>query len=564
MDSRIKKPDYFKILTGKTFEEQVRIPSVQSTLDQYHKGLKSVDDPFLLGYGTDGYEVYVSEQERESHIHVIGGPGSGKSKFLEYLCRHDITRLHEDALRGIRPKDGRSCGMCFLDPSEDGDTINKILAYCAEIGFEKVLLIDPLRYHSHQKLPAVNPFKEFKTYWAESVEYLVDAFRVVYEVEDISRTSYIKTYLTAIFSLFHYASLTGSDLLAFTTPPNKQGDKNPVPELAAFEARRRHTFELTEKAIEDVNFPGIWRDIARKHLADVQHGFRSIPNFQNEVGSTVRRLNTLVSNPYLKFIYGHRDGVDFDDLVSNGWIILVNVSTGSGLGTLEARLLGTIIINQIISSIKRIRRKGFNKPYYLYIDEAGQYVTHTLADILAHKRKIGLRCVLAHQHLGQLRDTLVREAIVNCTGIKCGFYIEHPPEREEVMKMLGYGGELSPKDVAFNLSFQQKQTMVLRLGKTSPTLVKVPDVPDSTGDVGKLIDTLFKDPRYFTLKDIKDDEAKRFKAVSSKNNQSPQSPKAAHGPTTGKAPVPKRGAKTGVQPNSKTTGKNGGRGPLSI
>lgn len=41
-----------------------------------------------LGYGEG--TVLLSEEDRESHIHVLGSPGEGKSKFLELLLRQDI------------------------------------------------------------------------------------------------------------------------------------------------------------------------------------------------------------------------------------------------------------------------------------------------------------------------------------------------------------------------------------------------------------------------------------------------------------------------------------------
>src|SRR5664280_164634 len=78
-----------------------------------------------LGRTTES-RLLLSEEERESHIHILGSPGEGKSKLLELLIRGDIGKY----------------GCCLLDPSDNGDTAYKILKYCAKIGFEKVCLID--------------------------------------------------------------------------------------------------------------------------------------------------------------------------------------------------------------------------------------------------------------------------------------------------------------------------------------------------------------------------------------------------------------------------------------
>lgn len=554
--------DTVKLITGKTIEELTRIETPEEVALE---GKGNPSEVFTLGHGQD--TLLVSELERES-VHIIGAPGSGKSKLLEFFARHDVDRLLEEEEKGIHPKEGRACGFCFIDPSENGDSINKILSYCAEVGFDRVLLIDPYRYNTHKKFPSINLFDADKTYWESSTNYLVDAFRVLYEVSDLSRTSYITTYLTALFSVMHYTGLTASELIYFTVPPQRLGkDDSGITELLVYEQNRQRIFALAEQKIEGNSFPGDLRDIVRKHLADLQNAFKNIPNFKEEAGSTARRLNTLVTNKYLRLLFGHRDGIDFDWLISEGWIILVNVDTGFGLGTLQARLLATVVINKIIDSIKRLRENGFNKPYYLYIDEAGQYVTHTLADILAHKRKIGLRTILAHQFLGQLKDPLVKDAIMNGTGIKCAFYVEHPSEREDVVKMIGYGGQLSREQVAFNLSGQKKQEMVVKLGKQPPKLVKVPDVPDADGDVDAFLNRLFEDPHYYTLKDIKEDEQARFKALPSENSKGYQLRKKTDGKTTGTAPVPGRvqdRPKENLPPDNEAPRKDEKRKPLDI
>jgi hypothetical protein len=512
------------------------------------KRIVSPDKPFLLGRGLDG--LYISEQERGSHVHIIGAPGSGKSKLIEYLIRHDIQRLAQGQKR--------ACGLCFLDPSEDGDNIRKILAYCAKIGFTKVLVLDPYTLAKSKKTACINPFNEYQTYWQNSIDYLVDAFRVVYEVEDISRTSYIKTYLTALFGLFHFADLAGSDLIYFTDPFDEK-----IKGLVEADEKRQRIFTKAQGAINHKEFPAIWQEIAKTYLASIQFAYKNIPNFVREAGSTARRLRTLTHHPNLRYMFGHREGVDFDRLITDGWVILVNVSTGF-LGTLEARLLGTIVINQIISSLKRLRQHGFAKPYYLYIDEAGQYITHTLADILAHKRKIGLRTVLAHQHLGQLdRDPLIREAILNCTQIKCAFYIENADERERVVKMLGYGGDLDRSQVAYNLSTQKTQEMVVKLGKAPPTLVRVPDTPDCMWD-DSFLETLLTDKHYFTIGQIHADAKER---LPHKNSKGAQSTKETDGEAARPAPVPARvsgGPQKDLPPHHEAGGKDVSRKPINI
>lgn len=172
-----------------------------------------------------------------------------------------------------------------------------------------------------------------------------------------------------------------------------------------------------------------------------------------------------------------------------------------------------MVINQVLQAIERLRRNGYGKPYYLYIDEAGEYATRKIAKILDLKRKAGIRLILSHQFPGQFEDLRVRQSIENNTKIKAAFYIADARQRAEVIKLLNYGGEITDRDVIFALASQKKQHMVLRLGKDAPRVVKVPDTPDATGDVETFVAELFKSKNYYTVKEIEDDYADRFKGL---------------------------------------------------
>lgn len=485
--------DLFKNEIGQTLEDLAKIPTLEETVQRY---LKQAATPYpLISLGiSQGSNTEITEQDRESHFHIIGGIGQGKSKFLEHLIRHDIDRLHKS-------QDG--CGLCFLDGSEDGATMRSVLSYCAQIGFEKVLLIDPLIHTKDEKRPCINPFNIHSDHWASSVHYLIDAFRVVFGVRSTGETPFVRAYQTALFSLFLFLKLPPADLIYFTEPPD---DKNPI--LLKYEAKRQEIFRQAREAIKKDDFPGRWRESAYKSLGTLQFAYKSAAVFMKEAGSTARRLN-LFANPELRAFFNHREGVSFYDLISKGWVILVNVDK-SDFGTIEAQLLGTVIINQIIQAIKVVRRRGFTKPYYLYIDEAGDYVTDTLADILAKKRKIGLRCVLAHQDLSQLDDEIVRKAIINHTHTKCAFYIADQEERTKVFRMLGYGGDIKPEDASWNMQSQKKREMVIRLPKQLPKKITVPFVPDPTGEVEPFIEKIFSHKWYKTSKDISEDVRDRL------------------------------------------------------
>ena len=130
-----------KIWTGETYEEATRKPTSSETVQKYWQTLGSKYPLRSLGMAAD-MEMLLSEEARESHIHVLGAPGEGKSKFIEMLVCQDIKAGY---------------GACVLDSSDNGATVYKILKFCAKAGFEKVILIDPHDAAKFGKVATINP-----------------------------------------------------------------------------------------------------------------------------------------------------------------------------------------------------------------------------------------------------------------------------------------------------------------------------------------------------------------------------------------------------------------------
>lgn len=436
----------------------------------------SKSNPFTLGYDSDGAEALITEGERESHFQILGSTREGKSKFLEYLVRHDIDRLRE----------GSGVGLCFIDPSTNGDSVNKILAYCAEIDFRKVFLVDPYRLRSHGKIAPINPFNYNRSQIVDSVAYMQDALRVLFGIKDPSDQSNIERYGYHLLNVLHRVKLTLHDTLWWTS---RNDFKHYV--------KREYIYDLLRNDKH-----------AEESITQLNEAFSTETRFK-DFQSTIGRISTIFANPAVDAIFGHRNGIDFIKLIEKGYVILVNVSD---LDVLQSRLLATVVINQVLQALERLHRHGYGKPFYLYVDEAGEYATRKLARTLELKSKIGIRCILAHQHPGQLEDKRIRDAVETQCKVKAAFYTE-AKHREEIVKLLGYGGDVKDRDVAYALSNQKKSHMVIRVGKDSPRVVKVPDTPDATGDVEKFVAELFKSPNYYTVKEIEDDYADRFKGL---------------------------------------------------
>jgi hypothetical protein len=492
--------DYFKLITKKPLDEMTRTPTLDEVEDDHWVGLHSKNPLLPLALSLKQGQVSVTQEQREDHFWVLGSTGEGKSKFLEYMIRKDIDRLLDEQQRGIDPKEGRACSLCFIDPTPQGKIAKLVLNYCAQIGFKKVFYVDPLLIRDG-KVPPINPFHYKEAHIETSVDYLMDAFRVLFEVEDPSRTSNITTYLNAIFSLVHYAGLTASDLLPFTTIKS-----------TTHQLERERIIRMVQAQLANGEIPRYKREIIEKHIEDVTFAYTNYPIWKQEISSTVRRLNQLVNNSRLRLIFGHRKGVNFEKLVSEGWILLVNTSTGGGLGTLQARLLATVIINELIFTIEKLRDNGFDKPYYLYLDEASRYATDKLVEVLDLKRNIDLRLILSNQYPSQLKKRGIYDSVKTNAKTKVAFYLANPQEREDVVKMM-YGGALPDREVSYALSSQEKREAVFKLNKREAVVAKTFDVPDAPFDK-VFLESLLQTRNYATPDEIQKDYDERFNTIS--------------------------------------------------
>jgi hypothetical protein len=81
----VNRKDYFKLQHGKSFEEATKIPTAREILDEQYESLRS-GFPLRVLRGSED-SLFLKEEERENHLHIIGTTGEGKSKFLEWLSR---------------------------------------------------------------------------------------------------------------------------------------------------------------------------------------------------------------------------------------------------------------------------------------------------------------------------------------------------------------------------------------------------------------------------------------------------------------------------------------------
>jgi len=311
-----------------------------------------------LGRNTSsGERVNISEKDRRLHMHVVGSTGTGKSFFLEGMIRQDILA-------------GR--GFCLIDPT--GDLYKRVVRWITSHYLHerrKIVLFDPTE---EGWAIGFNPLlSDFEPSFL--VDNMVKAIAKVWGGEDQDRTPLLKRCLR---------------LILYVLAENK---------LSLLEAQRLINPDdatLRNHLIRNISDPTI-----REEWEFLNNRTRS--QFVEDFASTRNRLMEFISSPAVKNIIGQTETVmDFKKIMEEGHVVLVNLQPQGRLTWDNARLLGTLIVNELF--VNALTREDGAKSYYLYIDECSLFLNEDIGYILDLCRKKGLHLIMAHQHLGQLRD----------------------------------------------------------------------------------------------------------------------------------------------------------------
>ena len=122
------------------------------------------------------------------------------------------------------------------------------------------------------------------------------------------------------------------------------------------------------------------------------------------LGYLISKVGRFIENSMMRNIIGQpKSGFDFREVMDNGKILLVNLNKGK-VGEVNSNLLGLIIVAKLqMAALSRTDLpESQRKDFYLYIDEFQNFITDSIATILAEARKYKLDLTLAHQYIGQL------------------------------------------------------------------------------------------------------------------------------------------------------------------
>jgi hypothetical protein len=320
-------------------------------------------DSFIIGKSVStGSDVYLSpEHHLGTHLHLLGPTGVGKSSFLEGVLKELIRRGH---------------GLCLITPHRD--IYDHILTYCAhlhasrpELGLARRVI--PFDIDESRHILGFNPVARNARVMTYQVVALMEAIRKSWGQANFNDTPLLARWL---FNTSYGVVEPGLTLLQAT----RLVDSKPHPLRSAIAARIRNTDIRDE-----------WQWIIKQNIK-LQ---------QEELRSAYLRFREFVMHERLRAIFGqHTNTLDFGSVLE-GKILLVNLSQETTISRDNQRLLGTLLVNEILTAAFA-RREGNRRPFYLAIDEFQQFVTKDICEILSGGRKFGLHLILAHQILEQL------------------------------------------------------------------------------------------------------------------------------------------------------------------
>lgn len=344
-------------------------------------------------YGGIKTPIGLTHDERRRHMYILGATGTGKSTLLLSMIFQDI-------------KNGK--GLCVIDPH--GDLIDKILTQIPEERIKDVIYFNPddighpVGINLLELTPGLSSEdslreKEFIT------ESIISLFHKLYpdkfsgpRMEYILRNTIHTAFIIPGASLFTVYKL-----------------------LINNRFRKSVIGGLTDENLKD-----FWKYEFNK-AGDYQK-VTMISPITNKIG------RFLFSAPAKRVLEQEKSGINFDEILDNGKILLCNLSKGK-LGEDSSEVFGILIMTKIqLAALKRARTSIENrKDFYLYVDEFQNFATPSFAQILSEARKYRLNAILAHQTTSQLEDkSLVNVTLANTGTIIC-FRTANPEDEQLIL-----------------------------------------------------------------------------------------------------------------------------------
>jgi len=343
-------------------------------------------------YGDTPTSIGLTEDERKTHMYIIGRTGCGKTTLMFAMAKHDIEN---------------NSGMAFIDPH--GDVSSDLLSCIPLTRKNDLIYINPidLKYPVGINLLELTPgLDEDEAELEKEVvcEGVISLFRKVFSKDENANAHRIEYILRNTI----YTAFTIKDATIFTL----------------YDLLNNPPFQKQViKQLTDENLINFWK---------FEFGRAGDYQVVKMVGGVTAKVGRFLFSPTAKRILEQkRSTINFDRILDQGKILICNFSQGN-LGEDTARLLGTTILTKIQQAALRRARvpNSKRKPFYLYVDEFQNFATHSFIKMLSEGRKYGLSVCIAEQSTSQQEEkNMVHTILANVTTVIC-FRSANPVDEE--------------------------------------------------------------------------------------------------------------------------------------
>ena len=323
-------------------------------------------------------QVFLGMDRLFTHVHAIGPPGSGKTRVLlniwQQLTDLDacVVLVNPKGALGRMARDwgiarGLSERLIYFDP---GDPTH-VMGY------------NPLRANG---LPI-----------ASQVKAVREALRAAWGQADFSATPQLARVL--------FWALWAAREMELTL-------------VEALDVIRPHS-PLRRQFLESSGDPMI--------RAALEYFDRLRESRQDELAaSSLARLEAFVLDPTIRRIFSQAPrSLDLGEVIARRHLLIVNIEQYRPLRADDVRLVGRLLINDILAHVFARPEHERRTPVILMLDEVQTFLTEDLATALDQGRELGLGCILAHQHMEQLRNEdragHLAASVANCARTKIVF-----------------------------------------------------------------------------------------------------------------------------------------------
>jgi hypothetical protein len=353
----------------------------------------------------------LSRTQRDKHLYICGGTGTGKSKFLESLIRQDIL-----AWRKSR------CGMLILDPH--GNLYDNIIKWLAWRGIDRPIV--PIDLRQDDWIVSYNLLRQRKEADpAVLVDNLTDAMAYVWGQGGTDQTPLFARWAGNILRTLYEKKLT---LVESEHLIDRLGN---------------HMRYMMTADIKDKPSRQDWQFANTLNPRD----------FESQLGSTVNRLQRFIRNQSMRSMFGLPDvSLDLGKALEEGQIIIVSLATEHAKVSKEnAELFATLLLSDLWTAAQERGKRDGIKPFYIYLDEFQRFVTPTIAENLDEARGYGLHLTMAHQFPNQLLDRgdngrRVYNSIMENASSKIVFRLTHEENLSVMAKWL-FMGVMNPDEI---------------------------------------------------------------------------------------------------------------------